>query len=788
MNGNRSRARVGISILASAVVVLVIVGGVTWQGNPSDRSSYRPSPLTARARPAEVSQRAPASIPSAQPATQPLVVTIPAGLKPTGVTYDSDNGNVYVANQDSGNISVINGTSNKVMDSISVGPCPYGEAFDAATGDVYIANTGGGCSSDNITVIDAANNSVAGSITVGANPVDLAYDSANGYIYVVQPNSNSLTVIDGSTDEVVGSVAVQNPYDVAFDSANGYLYVTNETSGGYVTVIDGSNDEFVASIPVGGTPVGVAVDSSNGCIYVTNDVSEDNGYVDVVNGSSGSVVGHTDPSQPAVDTLNIAFDSADGYVYVMDAADNVTEIDGATNEVVASIPIDSTGWGAAADPANGFVYVGNLASGTVTAINAGSSFVANPSLVDAGVATSFNVTGAGGEGTLSYDYTGLPSGCTTSDTATLSCTPTRSGVFTIRVFVNDSGGSEGTATAQLTVNPAPSSVSLNATPRPTDALAPVTFNATVSGGTAPIQYTWLFGDGTNGTGRSISHAFTSAGNYTVRVTAKDSFGLSATNTLSMRVYPELLASLTVSNSTPLLGQTVAFISSATGGLGPYSYTYTGFPPGCVSEDRPAVGCLPTQADEYNVTVQIRDQNNVTANSTVTMRVIFDFNVVVPSNTSVGSPFTISVNTNETFSGGTAVVPAAGFGTFTYNYSGLPPGCASMDAASITCTPTQVGTYHITIGVHDQAGDHQTHTVVVNVVPARSTPGFLGLSGDTGYFVIGAIVAAAAVLVGVLAFRRRSRPHPSTPSEKEEGGAGGKGPTADRTAQLAKTAT
>ncbi len=391
------------------------------------------------------------------------------------------------------------------------------------------------------------------------------------------------------------------------------------------------------------------------------------------------------------------------------------------------------------------------------------SFEASPSAVDVGIATSFSVSVTGGSGTLSYHYTGLPPGCTTSDTATLSCTPTAPGTYAVRVYVNDTAGNSNSTVTDLTVNALPS-VSPSATPSPTDVLTPVTFTASVSGGTGPFQYTWLLPYGDIWNHQTAYYTFNSPGNYTVRVYANDTFGRSATRTLMITVYPQLAATLVVSNSTPLLGQTVAFVTNATGGLGPYNYTYLGFPPGCVSEDRAAIGCLPTQSDYYNVTVHVADQSGGSVDANASIHVIFDFNVIVPTTTSAGSPFTISVDTNETFSGGTALVPALGFGAFTYTYTGLPPGCLSQDAASITCTPTQVGTYHITVSVHDQVGDHQTHTVVVNVVPAKS-PGFnLGtlFSGTTGYALIGGI--AVIVAVALLAFRaRRKRKGTETPA-------------------------
>ena len=53
--------------------------------------------------------------------------------------------------------------------------------------------------------------------------------------------SNSVTVIDGSTDTVVATInenSNQSPRELAFDSANGYIYVADVYSN-TVSVIDG---------------------------------------------------------------------------------------------------------------------------------------------------------------------------------------------------------------------------------------------------------------------------------------------------------------------------------------------------------------------------------------------------------------------------------------------------------------------------------------------------------------------------------------------------------------------
>jgi YVTN family beta-propeller protein len=759
-----------------------------------------------------------------------LVQCVVAGDEPQALAYDYADGDVYVTNWGTNNITLFHGVS--VVGSVNIGTGPSSIVYDNGTGQVYVTNY----NTDNVSVLSGT--SLVGTINVGSEPSFSAYDPGNGYVYVTNVQSNNVTVIDGQT--VVATIPVgTNPQGPIYDSQNGDIYVPNYNSDN-VSVINGTS--VVANLPVGAGPQTIAYDSDNGDVYVPNYHS---GTVTVLNGSVVYPTLHSFSATPNIIVVGASVD------FVVSASINIgslaytyTELPpGCVSSDVPSLVCTPTRVGlytvqVQVDEGAG----GGVAATTTVTVKLFpiSSFIATPSNIVDGASTNFTVSASGGVGPLNYAYSGLPPGCATADTDRLACSPIQvsnytvtvyvndtagnsnntttylnvgfysvtlaatpsivdigtnvtlnttvsggpsldivdysyaglplgctnlnlevftcapdqTGTFSIRVYAVDSGGDDVNATAMLSVNPVPV---VNLSASATDALSPTSLSANVSGGTGPYHFTWLFGDGARASGQTVLHAFEVPGNYTVRAYANDTFGLSATNTILVTVYPALLVKLNVSSLTPLLGQTIAFVTNATGGVRPYNYTYSGFPPGCVSENKPAVGCLPTQADYYNITAHVRDQNNVIVNSTAQIHVIFDFNVVVPTNTSAGSPFTISVNTNETFSGGTAVLPLAGFGTFTYNYTGLPPGCASVDAASITCTPSQVGTYQITVSVHDEVGDHNSHTVVVHVVPAKpgsTTSGFLGLSGIAGYLLVGAIVAVLVVAVVLALFRFR----------------------------------
>ncbi len=77
-------------------------------------------------------------------------------------------------------------------------------------------------------------------------------------------------------------------------------------------------------------------------------------------------------------------------------------------------------------------------------------FLASPAAPVAGTPLDLVVVATGGTPPLAYAYTGLPAGCASADTLDLTCVPTGTGTFTVRVAVSDATGDR--ATANLTVD------------------------------------------------------------------------------------------------------------------------------------------------------------------------------------------------------------------------------------------------------------------------------------------------------------------------------------------------
>ena len=105
------------------------------------------------------------------------------------VAYNPGNGNMYVVNQESDTVSVID-QNNDVVDTVTVGITPQGIAYNPGNGNMYVLNVFSGT----VSVIDQ-NNEVVDTVTVGDAPWAVAYNPGNEYMYVTNIQSDTVSVI-----------------------------------------------------------------------------------------------------------------------------------------------------------------------------------------------------------------------------------------------------------------------------------------------------------------------------------------------------------------------------------------------------------------------------------------------------------------------------------------------------------------------------------------------------------------------------------------------------------------
>ena len=371
---------------------------------------------------------------------------------------------------------------------------------------------------------------------------------------------------------------------------------------------------------------------------------------------------------------------------------------------------------------------------TVNPAPSSTGLVAIPADTDVGLPIVFTQGSSGGSAPISYAWDfGVPGANTVGASASTSYEYASPETYLVTAWANDSLGESTSSSLTVVVQPKPA-VTIEVTPNPSDLSSPVAFSISGSGGTAPFTETWSFGDGSTSTSGEPTHRYTAQGSYTVSLEWRDSVGESAFANATVIVGPALSASLSVSSTNVSLGQSVLFSATASGGDPPYGYTWAHLPPGCISVDGGTIGCLPTQAGVYPVSLNITDGNSAWAVATITLSVTFDFTLIVITPTPhVGQGLGIDVQSST---------PAA---DLKYSYSGLPPGCESENASLLTCTPTLAGTYTVTVTVTDfLVGIAVSHEILLHVgaAPSSLSPLTELLLVGLGGFGLGAVVLGA----------------------------------------------
>ncbi|MGA7922861.1 MAG: PKD domain-containing protein, partial [Thermoplasmata archaeon] len=538
------------------------------------------------------------------------------GEDPEGVAYDAQNGFIYVTSDQKPYITVINGTLIVAQISPSGVNGAGTVVYDPDDGLVYAGFY------NQIVILNGS--SVLTTLPSESIVSGGAFDSGNGDVYFSGELNGNVTILHGTT--VVDELALGGRLGgVAYDSQNGLVYVAQlnlpgSSYPGGVIVLNGTSiaariaDPQEASFAI---EEGLVFDPRNGLVYAEDGEPQDT--LVEINGTS--VVGTIPINRATFNEVVTAgvFDPVTGDLFYLDE-DGVVVVNGSSE--IAAIPsggyIGLDGIGQLTfDGSNGDVYVANdgeessqvsILNGTLAIpfISAFTSTLPTVELQSANSSTTtLHVDLSSGSG-LSYFYDFFPSlpGCTSVNASSLTCTPVQNepysiaGSYVITAYANSTIGSM--SLAGLTLNLVlPLTVAPTVSLSPTDANYTITFNANPAQGLEPIAFDWSFGDGNHSSLQNPTYAFGHTGNYSVRLSATDALGGRAQGTIDTNVDAGLSMAMSVSNSTPELGQSIAVHITAVGGVPPYTFTYTALPPGCFSSGNTSIACIPTQAGTYN---------------------------------------------------------------------------------------------------------------------------------------------------------------------------------------------
>ncbi|HLJ85226.1 MAG TPA: YncE family protein [Candidatus Angelobacter sp.] len=261
-----------------------------------------------------------------------VLSTVNVGAGPVALAVNSATNKIYVANNDSASVTVIDGATNSTVD-VLVDSHPIAVAVNETTNKIYVANKG----ATDITIINGATN-ITSSVNLGesAFPTAIEVNLATNKIYVIAdefpsgPNNGILYVIDGNTNALTQLNLRVSINALAVDSTSNKIYLAAVAAGSSITVVDGAtNQSSTIPIPVG-FPVQVGLSQISNKVYVADLF----GTVTVIDGTTNSVT-QVIPGNGAL-LHHMAIDQGSNKIYLSNMLGSfVSAIDGATNTASA---------------------------------------------------------------------------------------------------------------------------------------------------------------------------------------------------------------------------------------------------------------------------------------------------------------------------------------------------------------------------------------------------------------------------------------------------------------------
>lgn len=294
-----------------------------------------------------------------------VVQSIAVGSTPIDVAVSPSGDRVYVTNQGSNTVSVINTSTNAVIATVSA---PSGSILTNLA--VSPDNTKVFVISQNTGVLILSTSGLTFNptpITVGTTPIDVAFDST-GRAYVTNYTSQTVSIISTS-NTVTSTVNVH-------EGARG-VTVTNVSGSDrvYVAFAGASNSEVgyfaagggsVTYISVAGGPFFIAARPDGTKVYTSLNITNKTASIST---STDTVLASLTNSGSTPFGIAVAATGTGNRVFVADSNGNgvtwdLTRIDSSTDSVLTQLTVTKKPKGVAANAAGTRVYVACIGTGT----------------------------------------------------------------------------------------------------------------------------------------------------------------------------------------------------------------------------------------------------------------------------------------------------------------------------------------------------------------------------------------------------------------------------------------
>jgi YVTN family beta-propeller protein len=305
---------------------------------------------------------------------------------------------VFISNERSGDVTVIDGTTDAVVATFKVGKRPRGIHATPDGQRVFVTLSGSprmapgvdenrppaDKSADGLGVIDSVARKLIDRWHVGSDPEQFAISKDGKFAFIANEDDSTASIVDLSSGQSHGKIKVsEEPEGVGINPQNGDVYVTCEEKG-EVFAIDPGQQRVIAKIDAGGRPRSVVFLPDGSRAYAA---CENGGYIAVIDASSHKLLSKIQlpPGSLPMGT-SVSNDGKELYVST-GRGNKIAVIDtqkvnaqrspllsargeGKGEEsIVAMIPVGNRAWGIALDPSGTKLYTANGASNDVSVVD-----------------------------------------------------------------------------------------------------------------------------------------------------------------------------------------------------------------------------------------------------------------------------------------------------------------------------------------------------------------------------------------------------------------------------------
>jgi YVTN family beta-propeller protein len=321
---------------------------------------------------------------------QDNVPGIKVGRKPIDIAVNPETNMIYVIYLTSNIVSVIDGDTSSIVDTITVGTPPSAIDVNPFTNTIYVTSP----YFDSVLAIDGATNTITRNITISDTPRDLAINPETNMIYTFNYDdrfliSPSISAIDGATNIEVANLTISDGRYWGLDTNTDTIYLAHFSSDN-ITVTELRRHPYNSSyyFQIGSETIsGLSIEDAGQ--IVVNPITS----LLYVSTNGGNALSEIDPLRGTLlnnftiqgQIEDIAVNPVTNTVYVTSFYSNTLSSIDLTANAVENVTVAVDPSPLAINPDTNMIYVANYDSNSVSVINghtnkviAGVTFNVNP--------------------------------------------------------------------------------------------------------------------------------------------------------------------------------------------------------------------------------------------------------------------------------------------------------------------------------------------------------------------------------------------------------------------------